>query len=121
MGKFAIQNGRGFQVTFENGWKISVMFGEDMHYADNQVHTEVGFTADNAEVAVFYPNGEFYPLEEQDEVRGRQTAEEVCTLMCWVMSRPKDATKSATASESDFDDFIIGVQCDEQSPPPDES
>ena len=119
-GKFAIGNRRGFQITFENGWKISVMFGGDEHYADGKVHTE-GFTyANSAEVAVFFPNGLLYPLTDSDDVIGRQTADEVAALIAWTQSQPKDAmqsVKSATASESAFDDFIIGPQCDEQSPP----
>ena len=118
MSKFGVMSRDGFQITFENGWKISVMFG-DGHYATGKVHGEVGSYAESAEVAVFDPNGLFYPLTDNDVI-GHQTADEVAALIAWTQSQPNAAmqtVKSATASESAFDDFIVGPQCDEQSPP----
>jgi hypothetical protein len=116
MSKFGIGNHRGFQITFENGWKISVMFGGDEHYADGKVRTDEFSYANSAEVAVFNPNGLFYPLTDSDDVIGHQTADEVAALIAWTQSQPKAAMQSVK-SASAFDDFIIGPQCDEQSPP----
>ena len=118
MSKFGVMSRDGFQITFENGWKISVMFG-DGHYATGKVHGEIGSYAESAEVAVFDPNGLFYPLTDNDVI-GHQTADEVAALIAWTQAQKNvapTAPPTDVKSESEYDDFIIGPQADEQSPP----
>ena len=82
---FKITDGRGFHMTFENGCTISVQFGPG-NYTDPAVRKlpleaprgEFCWKANLAEVAIFLPNGEFYRIDEMDDVVGWQTVEDVC-------------------------------------------
>jgi hypothetical protein len=71
--------------TFENGCTISVQFGPG-NYTDPDVRKlpleaprgQFCWEANLAEVAIFLPNGEFYSIDEMDDVVGWQTVEDVC-------------------------------------------
>lgn len=77
--KFHICDNQGFQLTFENGWTISVQFGPP-HYCSNrnldrgpaQVMADIlnpkPATSETAEVAIIRPDGEFEPFDRQDNV-----------------------------------------------------
>jgi hypothetical protein len=84
----------GFQITFENGWTVSVQFGpynycerhDDIPDA-NGVY-EVRPSA-NAEVAVLDPKGKFAPPKWWgDDVLGYQTPTDVLNLMQKVAHKP---------------------------------
>ena len=77
MSKFTATNNKGFQMTFENGFRISVQWGvgnycqkkDDGEYGDS-MKTEF-WESNSAEIAVFGKDGEFidisgYELEEID-------------------------------------------------------
>ena len=56
--------GRGFYITFPNGYTVSTQFG-DFNYSDKDGST--------AEIAVFDSNGNFVRLEGwDDDVKGHQ-------------------------------------------------
>ncbi|MFA9496852.1 MAG: hypothetical protein ACERKS_13155, partial [Candidatus Bathyarchaeota archaeon] len=70
---FYITYGKGFHITFENGWTVSVQFGPH-NYCDNKVdllskgieptQEECGREGcANAEVAVWGPDGGMLPFE----------------------------------------------------------
>ena len=83
-----ITRGTGFQMTFENGWTISVQFGYG-NYCDNNRHPD-GFDfgknkdivqSSDAEIAIWDSEGSWYTFEEGDQVKGHCSADEVAT---WV-------------------------------------
>ena len=84
---FKITRGTGFQMTFENGWTISVQFGYG-NYCDNYRHPDgfdFGKNKDivqsyDAEIAI-WNNGTWYTFEDGDTVKGYCSADEVAT---WV-------------------------------------
>lgn len=85
MTNFASTNNRGFQMTFENGWTISVQFGYG-NYCSNRNHPDgwnasknVGyFSCPDAEIAIWDSVGEHYTFEhEHDIAKGYCSADEV--------------------------------------------
>lgn len=76
---------RGFQMTFENGWTISVQFGEG-NYCSGREEKDTGISsAVSAECAVWDSNGKWYRLSEHDDVKGHMTTNEVGQLIQQVM------------------------------------
>ena len=78
-------NNKGFRMTFENGWTISVQFGYG-NYCDNNRHPE-GFNfstkqdivnSSNAEIAIWDKDGEWFDFGG-DIVKGYCTADEVAS------------------------------------------
>ncbi|CAN7172835.1 hypothetical protein [Brevundimonas sp. LjRoot202] len=88
---FRICDQKGFHVTFENGWTVSVQFGRG-NYSGNYDHT--GAYADpvpaspTAEVAAWPNGGEMIALGDGDTVLGWQTPEQVLALMNDIAARP---------------------------------
>lgn len=75
----------GWSISYKNGWAVSVKFSES-HYSEQAAGKWV-----SAEVAVFRPNGDFYPLTEDNDVKGWQTPEEVTQIMLWAESQPNSS------------------------------
>jgi hypothetical protein len=89
---FAITEHKGFSMTFENGWTISVQFGP-MNYCEHRnidadVHSILyairapknadTWTSKTAEIAIIMPNGEFYrPKAWSGDVKGWCSADDV--------------------------------------------
>jgi hypothetical protein len=102
---FTITNGRGFQVTFKNGYTVSVQFGRG-NYCQNQtvsnpilqmVEAMQPFTGDvvcpDAEVAVWKDDGELIPLRRyhnNDSVGGYFTPAKVLNLLNWAAKQKKE-------------------------------
>lgn len=83
---FKITRGTGFQMTFENGWTISVQFGYG-NYCDNNRHPD-GFDfgknldivqSSDAEIAIWNSEGSWYTFKDGDTVKGYCSADEVAT------------------------------------------
>lgn len=68
--KFVANGDDGFQVTFDNGWTVSVQFGRFHHAGPG-----------SAEVAVINPDHKLVELEGGDTVLGWQTPAEVLERM----------------------------------------
>jgi len=99
---FYISDGKGFQITFSNGFTASVQFGE-FNYCEYYVGLKKpkirkkGKNAHSrdAEVACFDKDGnlislEGYDKERVDKVIGFLTANEVLDFMNWVANLPPD-------------------------------
>lgn len=113
MGKpagFAITGGKGFHVTFKNGWTISVQFGPG-NYSDNYHLDFTSFydkqpgvlRSSTAEIACWGPDGamrEFSDGEYPDTVKGRVTPEEVLALMADIAARPPSVGRADQAGLS---------------------
>jgi len=90
---------KGFQVTFDNGFTVSVMFGTRNYCQHRDSHVEVGDTvkvwsdhnSPDAEIAVIGPNGDFvtgFPgCPDCDQVRGWVDAEEMLQVMNWAAAQ----------------------------------
>ena len=84
---FSITDGKGFKIKFANGFTVSVQFGPRNYCANYPKNTmeepriagENG--SPNAEVAWWGPDGNFIPFENNDDVKGYQSPEEVLQLL----------------------------------------
>ena len=90
---FIITGGKGFHITFKNGWTISVQFGPG-NYCDNY---DMEFSAfyekqphllrsATAEIAYWGPDGKMRDMGS-DTVKGRVTPEDVLALMNDISAR----------------------------------
>jgi len=75
------ETGKGFQITFDNGWTASVQWGYGMycHTRDEQEPKE----SQTAEVAAISPKGDFVKLyaEDSDTVKGWQSPADVLAFL----------------------------------------
>jgi hypothetical protein len=88
---FKITMGKGFHITFKNGYTISVQWGPgnycDNHHDNNwrnpNLSGEKGSTT--AECTIIGPNGGFvvHPGSDEAGVSSYQTPEDVLLLMVW--------------------------------------
>lgn len=96
---FRICDQKGFHVTFENGWTVSVQFGGG-NYSQNYGHPigrgEVP-PSNTAEVALIAPDGSM-PDIGGDTVRGWQSPAEVLALMVETAARPAADTSDGQSS-----------------------
>lgn len=107
---FQITRGKGFHITFENGWTISVQFGPGNYIQDRDV-LGWGMDADavagakgsvDAETAVLNPKGEFVkpPWASEDQVQGWQRPADVLRLMNWVGSIEPEKSEKIEEEDS---------------------
>lgn len=90
---FFITGGKGFHITFENGYTVSVQFGPG-NYCDNY-DEQIGRDEDrcgrdgssNAECAVWANDGNLIDRWNGDTVSNRSTPAEVLALLNWAASQ----------------------------------
>jgi hypothetical protein len=84
---FRICDNKGFHITFENGWTISVQFGGGNYCANYDFpigteHDGRGMASIDAEVAYWGPDGGMQKFKgSSDRVAGRWTPAQVLKLM----------------------------------------
>ncbi len=84
MSRFISTMNKGFQMTFESGWTISVQWGVG-NYCERKSFTvspledqkQITVESSNAEIAIWDKNGEWYTFDNGDTVLGHLTADEV--------------------------------------------
>ena len=81
---FRINDNKGFQITFDNGYTVSVQFGPG-NYGSNRTKPfnrsmNVPQTAELAETALIAPEGHFVTYKG-DDVQGHQTPNDVLELL----------------------------------------
>lgn len=82
---FKICDQKGFHITFDNGYTVSVQFGPG-NYSDNYDLSIMDYIGKpvppsfTAETALISPDGKFVSYKG-DDVQGRQTAEDVLELL----------------------------------------
>jgi len=64
---------RGFHVSFDNGYTISVQFGYGNYCSNRRSEQGGDLVSDDAEIAVLNGDGNFIPLSEYDDVIGYQS------------------------------------------------
>lgn len=74
----------GFQMTFENGWTVSVQWGPNNYIADRKC----GNDSVNAEIAAWDKDDNWYYFEDQNgKVKGWVSADEVSRFMTWIAAK----------------------------------
>lgn len=105
-GEFKLIANRGFQVTFDNGWAVSVMFGAGS-YSDNYLlsffEEERVLRCKNAEVAVFKRGKSLYhhPDFDNGAVSSDYTPKMVLDLMTWAEALDPDFDYDSETSENE--------------------
>lgn len=98
---FKITSGKGFHITFANGYTVSVQFGPG-NYCDNygmrvgsegQQAGEKG--SSTAECAVWGSDNEFVERFDGQFVSNRSTPAEVLELLNWAASQPSQPSQVA--------------------------
>lgn len=81
------ETGKGFQITFDNGWTASVQWGYGM-YCDTR-DEEKPKESQTAEIAAIAPNGSLVKMDpnDSDTVRGWQSPADVLTFLNWVATQ----------------------------------
>lgn len=93
---FKITEGKGFHLTFDNGWLISVQFGPGSYILRNRYPVMPDFSPEarlrygaegssDAEVMVFPPGG--LPYEEENPI-GYQTPDQVAAIIEKIVRMP---------------------------------
>lgn len=87
MSEFKITGKKGFHITFENGWTISVQFGPG-NYCDNydmriggEEERAGSMGSGTAEVAAWGRGGKMIEWPNGDTVTNRSTANEVAQMI----------------------------------------
>lgn len=86
---FRINDNKGFQVKFDNGYTVSVQFGPgnygSNYNADFMSNMGKPQNAGTAETALLDPDGNFVPYKD-DDVQGYQSPADVLALMNYAAS-----------------------------------
>lgn len=86
---FCINDNKGFQVKFDNGYTVSVQFGPGNYgtnyNADFMTNMNKPQSADTAETALLDPDGNFVAYKDGD-VQGYQSPADVLALMKYAAS-----------------------------------
>ena len=95
---FRITDGKGFHITFENGYTVSVQFGK-YNYCSNRDRRDDEAQqgkdgSGTAETAVWAQDGDLIHIngDDADNVQGWQTPEQVLKTINWAASQPAKAT-----------------------------
>lgn len=88
---------RGFHVTFENGWTVSVQFGAGSYSANYDLNFDSPKTprSATAEVAAWPATGDMIEMPGGDTVAGWQTPEQVLALLVETAARPAAQIEAA--------------------------
>jgi hypothetical protein len=94
MGMFNITGGKGFHITFDNGWTVSVQFGPanycdnyDRHIGDDDVQCGKDGSS-TAECAVWGRDGKMIEWGDWgDTVGGHMQPEEVLELLAFAAAQ----------------------------------
>ena len=97
---FKITSNKGFHITLENGYTVSVQFGPG-NYCDNYGR-DIGHEEEicgkdgssTAECAVWKGDGGLIDHFNGEGVSNRSTPAEVLELLVWAASQPKEQTNA---------------------------
>ena len=90
---FTITMGKGFQMTFANGWTVSVQWGfgnycgnHDAARSDFRDDHGVDFRGSDAEIAAWNCDGNWHRFED-DDVKGHCNSEEVADFITMIRAK----------------------------------
>lgn len=97
---FRITDGKGFQMTFANGWTVSVQFGPYNYISNRDLNPRSGESfiramqdageqgSVDAEVAAWDKNGEWMRFpENNDTVKGWMSADDVAAFIQMIANK----------------------------------
>lgn len=73
----------GFQMTFDNGWTVSVQWGGGTYSENHYSDFRSGVDSPNAEIAAWDKDGNWHSFGE-DNVKGWQTADQVADFIQYI-------------------------------------
>jgi hypothetical protein len=100
---FRICDGKGFHMTFANGWTISVQFGPGNYCGNYNLPygslrpTELPPSA-TAEIAIFNSEGEWFDFGD-DKVKGYVTPDDVLKFMNKIARKKVENKESVDAQD----------------------
>lgn len=74
---------KGFHMTFENGWTVSVQFGKN-NYASNKQNTD---ESHDAEIAAWDKDGNWYRFNNGDDVFGYEKTDDVAEFIAMIAAK----------------------------------
>ena len=97
MSKFVATQNKGFGITFQNGFTISVQWGTFNYCEKKNLETDIGeemktnrWESKNAEIAIFNKDNEMVSIGNHDEVIGWLSPDEVAKVISIVSSSTTD-------------------------------
>lgn len=110
---FRITSGRGFQMTFPNGWTVSVQFGSDAYcshhsrmlegISNRKLGRELAEQGSvDAEIAAWDKNDRWYDFGD-DTVKGYVSVTETLEFINMIAEKPTEVTLGA---KNDIDDEL---------------
>lgn len=79
-------NGNGFHLSFENGWTVSVQWGDGTYSSDRETRGNF-IPSKDAEVGAWDKDGNWWKFEE-DSVQGYKSAAEVVDFANMISKLP---------------------------------
>ena len=102
---FSISDNKGFQITFENGYSVSVQFGPG-NYCENKDlpynHGEEVPMSNTAETALISPDG--FVEYRGDDVQGHMSSKDVLELLNYAEGLPTYGEKVKEGSFYGFNE-----------------
>ena len=77
------KNHKGFHMTFENGWTVSVQFGKQ-NYASNRENTDESL---DAEIAAWDKDGNWHKFANGDTVFGYEHPNDVAESIAMIAAK----------------------------------
>jgi len=80
----------GFRISFENGYTISVIFGENTksdHLDLVEYEKTKEYSSKTAEVAVLNDKNEFVPFKKDGAIKSHVKSEELPQIISWTINR----------------------------------
>ena len=77
------KNHKGFHMTFENGWTVSVQFGKQ-NYASNRENTDESL---DAEIAAWDKDGNWHKFANGDTVFGYEHPNDVAEFIAMIAAK----------------------------------
>jgi hypothetical protein len=93
---FSVKGGQGFQITFENGYTVSVQFGKYHYCSNKKLKINDDTYADdcrNAETAIFYKGDRPFHKYKGGDVQSYQNPKEVLETLKYAESLPNPKEK----------------------------
>ena len=86
---FRINDNRGFQITFDNGWTVSVQIGDGNYHSNRDLSSndfKTSIPTPNAEIAAWDKNDNWYEFDT-DTVKGWVSPNEVLDFMNMIAAK----------------------------------
>ena len=91
---FRITDGKGIKITFANGYEVSIQFGPKNYCQRRDNHFSQGWdwTSEDAEVAIFDPDGNYVTgkfTNGGQDVQGWMSPDKVLDALNWAAQQVK--------------------------------